>query len=352
MLPNAAALVPRTCPAIARDPAFGLAEPLSVERGIDPTAALADDGSLAVLYAVPPAIHGAITAIGFTPRLARTPTGLAALWTGTTGIELSTLEHGTWSDPRAVQDPIDHEILDEPNLAAGYAMYGAGGVLRIRPLPSGNAVTPMAGARGNLAVGADKRLHVVTINGGALGGYGSADQRIEYTVSRDGRTFTKPLQISARDEVLPWFFAAPAIAIDDKRGRVYIAYVRGGHDARWDLVIVAIDEHATSLKGDKLQKRTVITTGCDLHLDPALALDPVTGTLHVAFYDSSGLTHASCTPGTCKVAGSVATFPISTSRSGPRFLGEHLALVVDDKRRKLHIVWAQPGGLFRATAKL
>jgi hypothetical protein len=345
MLPNAAAIVPKTCPGVAHEAAFGAPVQLAA-GGTAPTAALAADGALVVLYeATPGMIRGALETTGFAPRLARMPTGFAAVWL-MGGVMMTTSKDGVaWDEPRAVQDPVDTTTLDAPSLAPGYAMYGVGGVLRIRPLPSGTAITPMAGARASIAVGADKRVHVVSLDGSALGGYGSADQRIEYAVSRDGgRSFAKPLWISARDEELPWFFATPAIAVDDKRGWLYLAYVRGGHDAVWELVVVAMH--------DKLVKRAVIGDGCAIHMAPALALDGATGTLHVAYYDSSGLSHATCTAGACKVAGSLASFAVSTALSGPRALGDRIALVVDEKRRALHAVWAQPGGVYRATAQL
>ncbi len=345
MLPNAGAIAPKSCTPVAHDATFGAPQQLA-DRGTAPSAALAADGSLVVLYqAESGVIRGALETTGFAPQVARTPAGFAAVWL-MKGVELATSKDGvTWDEPHAVQDPVDTITLDDPSIAPGIAMYGDNGVLRIRPLPSGTALTPMAGARGSIAVGADRRVHVASIDGSALGGYGSADQRIEYTVSRDGgRSFAKPLWISARDEELPWFFATPAIAVDDRRGWLYIAYVRGGHDAVWELVVVAMH--------DKLVKRAVIGDGCDIHMDPALALDGATGTLHVAYYDSSGLSHATCTAGACKVAGSIASFAVSTARSGPRALGDRLALVVDEKRRALHAVWAQPGGVFRATAQL
>ena len=347
LLPNTAAIVPHLCTADRHDDAFGEPDQLTTDHAIDPTAAIADDGSLVALYQADGAvIRGALETIGFAPRIARTPAGFTAVWLSVHGVELSTSADGkVWAEPRGVQDPADNLAFEEPNVAPGYAMYGVAGALRLRPLAATTAITPMAGARGAIAVGADRRVHVATIDGGPLGGYGSADQRIQYTVSRDGgRTFAKPIQISARDEELPWFAAAPALAVDDRRGWLYIAYVRGGHDARWDIVVVAIN--------GKQVKRAVIGDGCSIHMAPALALDAATGTLHVGYYDSVGFAHATCAPGSCTVAGALGTFPVSTARSGPRALGDRAALVLDDKRRRLHAVWAQPGGIYHAVATL
>ena len=345
LIPNSAAIVPRLCTADAHDDAFGPPEPLTTDHAIDPTAALADDGTLVALYARDDGtLASGVT--GTQPRLVPTAAGeLTAVWLGATGIELATTRDGTtWTAPRAAQAAGD-DALAEPNVAPGYALYGSHGALRIRALGAPTAVTPVAGMRASALVGADRRLHVVALDGGPLGGYGSADQRIQYTVSRDGgRTFATPIQISARDEELPWFAAAPALALDERRGWLYVAYVRGGHDARWDIVVVALNGKQT--------RRAVIGDGCSIHMAPALALDPVTGTLHVGYYDSVGFAHATCTPGSCKVAGAIGTFPVSTARSGPRALGDRAALVIDNKRRTLHAVWASPAGVLHAVAKL
>jgi hypothetical protein len=124
-------------------------------------------------------------------------------------------------------------------------------------------------------------------------------------------------------------------------------YVRGGRDAVWDLVIAATKDNG------KTWKRTRIgddLPGCAIHMVPALALDPVTGTLHVAWYDNRGggrFARATCTPGAakCTQQGAINDQPfaaLTAEHDTPRSLGETAALVVDAKRRVLHAVWAQP----------
>jgi hypothetical protein len=192
----------------------------------------------------------------------------------------------------------------------------------------------------------DGRLHVVGLYGGPLAGFGSAQYAVEYTASADGgRTFAAPIAISARDEMLPFLFARPALAVDTKRRWIYVAYVRGGRDARWDIVIAA------SKDGGKTWKRTTVAQdGCAIHMVPALAVDEATGRLHAAYYDSEAapgrFAHASCGPGVakCTVHGAINSVPFATlslTRKPGETIGDVATLLVDDKRRLLHAVWAQ-----------
>jgi BNR repeat-like domain len=211
----------------------------------------------------------------------------------------------------------------------------------------------------------DGRLHVVALKGGIVGGFGSAQYRVEYTVSSDGgATYSPPIAISGRDEMLPFYFARPVIVVDARRRWIYAAYVRGGHDARWDIVIAASKDNGATWK-----RTTVAGDGCAIHMVPSLAVDAFTGTLHVAYYDSEGavgrFAHASCGPGVtkCKLHGAINSVPfatLSTAREPRKSIGDVATLVVDDRRRVLHAVWAQrvddAGNLvtrfFHAQAKL
>jgi hypothetical protein len=248
-----------------------------------------------------------------------------------------------------------------------YASEGAG--LRIRGSSDGGKTfgkpaTALSGIYGNAVVGSDGRVHVVTLDGGPMGAFGSAQQTIQYTASSDGgATFAPPLTVSRQDEVLPFFFSNPSVAVDDARRWLYIAYVRGGRDAKWDIVLAATRD------GGKTWTRHVIGDGCAIHMVPNLALDPVTGALHVAWYDSDGapgrFTHATCTPGLarCTPQGAINSVPfaaLSTVRHGAKWIGEYESLVVDARRRVLHAFWSQPvaegdqivSRIFHAAAKL
>jgi hypothetical protein len=405
-LPNFGALVPRTCKgAGSRDVAFGASEPWSSAAApgvyqFEPSAALLGDGGVVAMYITRSSqFEGNALGVSttkakdqafktdkqsaFDPWLARDVSGVVhAVWYTFDGrdengaIEHATTKDGvTWSKPTVVHDPKDcpgeGECLDKPMIVAGkgvlYVMYSAGDAgLRVRTLKGetlGAPVTAAAGIYGNGVVGGDGRLHIVTINGGPMGGFGSADQKIEYTVSSDGgASFAPPIRVNADGEMLPFFFSNPSIAVDSARGWIYVAYVRGGRDAVWDLVIAASKD-----KG-KTWKRTVISDGCAIHMVPNLAVDSRTGTLHLAYYDSEGaprFAHATCTPGAtkCTDKGAINSLPfaaLSTERHASKWIGEYESLLVDDKRHVLHAVWTQPvdeGGkivsrIFHAQAKL
>ena len=57
-------------------------------------------------------------------------------------------------------------------------------------------------------------------------------------------------RLSGRDEVLPFFFSNPSVAVDSKRGWIYAAYTRGGRDAVWDLVIAGVQGQGQDLEAD------------------------------------------------------------------------------------------------------
>lgn len=414
-IPNTAVIVPRACPAPrgpARDAAFGPSVALSSAASpglyqLEPSAVVTDAGELLAVFGARRGVAdpGQLGSALVTPRgvietgfpatqgdraevrLARDAKGiLFAVWLETEGrhrqISLSRSRDGgkTWAAPDRVdaadctdQDPA---CLDRPMLAIGgdlvHVLYAAGGGIRVATShDEGNsfrtALTALTGHHGNATVGPDGRLHVVALDPGtSLPGFGSADHRIVYAVSAPGGTgFGKAQKLSGRDEMLPYYASNPSVAVDRKRGFVYAAYVRGGRDAIWDLVILASKDQG------KTWKRTRIgddPPSCAIHMVPNLALDPTTGTLHVAWYDNRGtgrFAHATCKPGavSCAQSGAINGAPfaaLSMERDAPRWLGESAALIVDDKRRTLHAVWAEPvdeqgtvvARIFHATAAL
>jgi hypothetical protein len=405
LVPNFAALVPRQCPTQtpARDLAFGDSEPWSTAAApgsyqFGPSATLTDEGGLVVLYGARGA-RGEPSGLGVArsdgkgqrtidvalgspdanhvaPSIARDRKGrLHAVWLAFAGREsqpeiglaTSTDRGATWSAPIAVHDPGDctagqSDCLDRPMIVAGtdpktkadllHVLYVAGdNGLRVRTSRDGGKTFTtgpivLAGTHGNATATADGRLHVVALAGGPLGGYGSAQHAVEYTVSSDGgKAFTQPVPVSGRDELLPFFFANPSLAVDTARGWLYVAYTRGGRDARWEIVLAVSKDRGATWK-----RKTVAGDGCAIHMVPNLALDPVTGTLHLAYYDSEGVpgrfVHATCGPGGthCKVLGAINSQPfavLSTARHSSKWVGEYEALVVDAKRRALHAVWSQ-----------
>jgi hypothetical protein len=422
IMPNMAALVPKACPQPKpeRDVAFGASEPWSTAKSpgiyqFEPSAVLASDGGVTAMYITRGAmtegnvlgvsrIDGkGIATIGvpfssskgnhFDPWLARDRKGmLYAVWLGFDGrsehqeIALATSSDAgaTWTTPIAVHDPGDckdgeQDCFDKPMVTVGvdpkskseivYVMYAGGEAgLRVRASRDGGktfgaAVTALEGIYGTTVVGTDGRLHVATLDGGPNGAFGSADQRVEYTVSVDGgATFAKPITVSGRDEMIPFFFSNPSIAVDDRRKIIYVAYARGGRDAKWDIVVAATRD------AGKTWTRTKLGDDCAIHMVPNVALDPTSGTLHVAWYDSDGggrFAHATCAVGaaSCTSAGAINGVPfaaLSTERHGSKWIGEYESLIVDDQRRVLHAVWTQPvdeagkrvSRIFHASAKL
>jgi hypothetical protein len=381
-LPNLAVISAKQCPGpTLHDKAFGDAEPWGT--GTEPSGALTPAGFVALfttptgLAITPEQRTAELTAIPFAtaghdPMLAHGAMYVAA-WRDAEAIELATSRDAVaWSPPHPVQAD-DGSPLGAPILAAGatalYVMYGEGDRgLRVRASRDGGAtfapaVTPLAGAYGNAVVDDTGALHVVTLRGDERGGYGSAMQAIEYTSSRDGQTFGPPLVVSGRDELLPTYLANPSLAVDARRKWLYVAYVRGGRDATWDLVIAATKD------AGKTWTRRTIGDGCAIHAIPNLALDPTTGTLHLAYYDNAGavgrFVHATCTIGAtkCTAWGAINTQPFAALPLGPRSalrLGDRESLFVDAKHRVLHALWTQPvvengaavSRIFHAVAKL
>jgi hypothetical protein len=356
VMPNTAAIVPRTCPAargIGRDPQFAPTTPL-VDAN-QTSSAIASDGRVVTVHAA------LFDAAARDPWLAHANGGFFATWSQG-GVMFATSKDGAqWSTPVKLDDG-DGKPMVIAAAGAVHVMFANEG-MRVRTSRDGGktfdaARTILAGGHGNAVVGADGRVHVVAIDGGPLGAYGSANQRIQYSGA-----FGKPITVSRRDEMLPFYFANPAIAVDSRRKWIYIAYVRGGRDAIWDLVLVA------SKDGGKTWTRTRIGDDCAIHMVPTLALDATTGTLHVAWYDSRGeaprFAHATCTPGLakCTQVGRINDVPfatLTTVRNSATWIGDYATLLVDDKRRALHAVWTEPvseagkivSRVFHAKAKL
>jgi hypothetical protein len=406
-LPNLASIVPTVCPALptapVQDTAFAPSQRWSGERAAtfyesSPSAVIADDGGVIALYTSRDPLHPAAPlvvsridgkgvatleqplppngSIQDDPRVARDRKGTVyAAWHEASAetrsrqisLAISTDRGATWSPQKSVHDPadcaVDEPCLGSPMLAVGpdprqpgadvvYVLYPTKlGGLRVRAsrdrgVTFGPAVTAATGGRGNAIVGSNGTLHVVTLDGGPGGGFGSAQHPIQYTSSSDGgATFRPPVTVSGFQETLPYFFSNPSIAIDSARKLLYVAYVRGGRDAKWEIVL-AISKDG----GATWRRQQIAGDGCAIHMVPSLAIDPATGAVHLAYYDSVAapgrFVHLSCASGgaRCKVHGAINTAPfasLSTGRFARTSIGEYASLLVDGKRRTLHAVWAQ-----------
>ena len=420
-IPNTLAMVPKQCPGSARRDAAFVVSPVLDAPGAyqqEPTAILTSDGSLFVVASAPteevtqlidtrvPATTNAPLAPGAHDRsrvfvetapelgpstsLARDRKGvLYATWLdarrGPSVLFARSRDGGrTWSTPAPANDPADCEgvapCLEQAFVVTGpdptnkqrdviYVGYVAGGALRVRASYDEGAsfrapVTALSAIRASATVDAAGRVHVIGVQGGPTGAYGSANHAIVYATSIDaGRTFTRATRLSQRDEELPFYGATPRIVVDDQRRWRYAVYVRGGRDAVWDLRVLASKDNGATWK------RVRIGDDCAIHMTPQLALDPTTGALHLAWYDSRGAAgrfdHASCTPGLAKCSDPLPIndrvfAALSTARRSHTAVGDSAALVIDAKRRTLHAVWTQPvtegtgvrARIFHAAAKL
>lgn len=351
VMPNATAIVPRVCPAprgIGRDPQFAPTE--KIVDANQSASAIASDGRIVTFTR------------GRDPSLAQSAGVFYATWRDAGVMFATSVDGATWSAPIKLDEADARSIV----VASGksvHVLFAHEG-MRMRTSRDGGktfdaARTVLAGGYGNATIDAAGRVHVVAIDGGPLGAFGSANQRIQYTNGG------KPITVSRRDEVLPFYFANPSIAVDSRRKWIYVAYVRGGRDAVWDLVLAA------SKDGGATWTRTRIgdEPACAIHMVPNLALDPTTGTLHVAWYDARGdkgrFAHATCGAGLakCTQVGRINDVPfaaLSTVRENATWIGDAETLLIDDKRRTLHASWTQPvddagkivARVFHAKAKL
>ena len=269
----------------------------------------------------------------------------------------------TWSVPTEADEPSDCGPTDascpeRPRLAVSarglYLAYSSDAIgTRIRASHDGGTTwtapaTALTGARGDVAASADGRVHVIAMTGGTGGAYGAAQHVIEYTSSTDGgRTFARAVPVSARDELVPAYFANPTLAIDERRGWLYVAYARGGSDAAWAIVVAASKD-----KGKTWTRTRVADDGCALAMVPNLAVDGQTGTLHVTWYDTRGpraarFAHATCAAGAprCAERGALDAgdfVGLGAGRLAARWVGDAEALVIDDRRHVMHALWTEP----------
>ncbi len=403
VLANSPTIAPLACPplpGIGRDPAFSPSLAL-VSHVAEPTATLTDDGGVVAIYERLDFLQLGVARIDHTGQLDSIVDGkhgrgffapalahdgavlhLAMANRGQVAVSSSKNRGVTWSPPMAVADRecVASSDCAPPAIVVGadivqrggrvlYVAYPAGGGIRVRASRDGaktfsSAVTASPGGRASLAVSGDGVLHVVALRGSVRGSYGAGDHDILYATSRDGgRSFARPQLVSRSGERLPYYFGTPRIEVDSARKWIYVAYTRGGRDGKWDVAIVATKDKGKTW----VRSRIGDDPPCATYLAPQLALDPTTGSVHVAWYDSRGnrFAHGACLEGlrACRQLGRINDAPfaaLSLSLHGETSASETTALLIDGPRRTLHAVWSQPvatdagpeGRIFHAKAKL
>jgi hypothetical protein len=146
----------------------------------------------------------------------------------------------------------------------------------------------------------------------------------------------------AAGESIPFFFANPTLAIDERRGALHVAYAAGTPDGRWDIQL------ASSRDAGRSWKRIRVNDGprCGNHMVPNLAVD-ARGRVHLTWYQNRGgrghLAYTTCSAGRCaaarRVAPDMAAYELV--RHSSKWLGEYESLVIDERRRRVHAVWTQ-----------
>ena len=202
LLPNTAAIVPRSCPADDAVERSGSAGPRSAaegQRGVSIDNSFGSASDLAMPRAPALAvIGGEVATVGGAGSDEPAAAGALAAWV-IADVERRTLAVGAARGVRGVEGDdcaTDASCPERPRLAAAphavYLAYSGDAIgTRVRAAAAagdafGPAVTALAGARGDIAASTDGRVHVVAMRGGTGGAYGSAQHAIEYTVSKDG----------------------------------------------------------------------------------------------------------------------------------------------------------------------
>jgi len=244
----------------------------------------------------------------------------------------------------------------DPRKDAIYVSYeNDDGMKLVRSIDGGktfsSSIDVGPGGYGDLEVSADGDLHAVyTHMGGGEGQprpvmYGDPRNAVEYVASRDGgKTFEKPRRVSAAGQPTPFYFSNPQVAVDPERKLVYVVYTAGTPDGRWDIVLATSRDDGASWSYLKVND----DVSCANHMTPSLSIRRGSGELHVIWTENrsgkGGLAYATCASGgaTCSASEAVNDQPFaaySLARLMPRWLGEYNTILIDEERKRLHVIY-------------
>lgn len=253
------------------------------------------------------------------------------------------------------------DCLDKPMVAVGpdrtdpsrdavYTFYATPVGVRVtrstdggRTFSSSTDVGPSAYADAHVTP--DGVVHVVMVVGGG-DPLGSDARRTVYLRSTDGaRTFESTV-VSPPGESVPYFFSNPHLAIDPS-GVLSVVYPAGTADGVWDIFLATSSDGGTSWSHVKVND----DPSCASHILPMAEVDPLTGTVHVAWNENrdgrGALAYTTCARGggSCAPNERISDVPFaaySLVRHSSIWMGQYNALVLDAEHRRLHAVWTQP----------
>jgi BNR repeat-like domain len=202
------------------------------------------------------------------------------------------------------------------------------------------------GQIGDVEVTASGKIHTLFVGGGS-NKMGDTENAVWYTNSSDGgQTFSNPIKVSSEGDVVPQWFSNVQILTDLDRKLLYAVYPVGPADGRWDIWL------ATSKDGGATWSRSQVNddVACANHMVPVAAIDSSSGKIHIVWYENrsggGGLAYTNCAPGGTKCTPNelVNEEPFASygfARHSPKWLGEYNQLMVDPKKKLLHVVWTQ-----------
>lgn len=363
---------------------------------IEPAAALLPDGGVAVaamamgtmsepsrIVTTVVAPDGAVSAPQvletgkvqhFDPWMAGGPDGrLHLVWLGHDGrgdrnavIGYSQSTDGVrWTEPVAVHDADvdcpgnEPGCLDKPMIAVApagaahegrvyltYSGMGDDGSLRLRRSDDGGRTFGPStrlgdGTYGDLHVDSRGRVHVAYVrDADGADRFGDAAARVIYLVSDDGGDSFEESVVSAEGEPIPFYFSNPSLAVGPRHR--YVAYPSGTRDGAWRLVL------AVSRDGRTWTRTEIPGAACDHRMTPTIAASPRGVEL---IWAEGGGGRGAMVSSRCAAGGTRCEAPVrigepfevySLVRHDAHWRGEYDALVVDERRRRVHAVFTRP----------